>query len=297
MSPTLRGIVMMVVAMAAFAVEDALIKLAAASMPPGQILAMLGFPGALIFAAWARAGGHAVMTRAALSRPMVLRNLFEVTGTLGFVTSLSLIPLSTASAILQATPLVVTAGAALFLGDPVGWRRWMAVGVGFAGVVLILRPGVEGFDVNALWAVLGVMGLAARDLVTRRLVATLPTPVVAAWAFAAVALLGCAMLVASGGAVLPGPRPMAFVLAALVVGIGAYWAIVEATRAGDVVAITPFRYTRLIFALAIGAVLFGERPDAAVLGGAALIIASGLYTFARERARARRTLASAPAAG
>ncbi|MFN4158980.1 MAG: DMT family transporter [Gemmobacter sp.] len=285
MSPTLRGIVLMTAAMAAFAVEDALIKLASATLPPGQILLMLGLFGAPVFAGFARAAGHRVLTRAALTPALLARNGAEMVGTMGFVTALALIPLSTASAILQAAPLLVTAGAAVFLGEAVGWRRWGAVLVGFAGVVLILRPGTQGFDGNALWAVLGVTGLAARDLFTRRMPPGLPTHVVAAWAFMAVGLVGALMLVVSGGARMPPAGAWALLAAALAIGIVAYWAIVEATRWGDTSAIAPFRYTRLIFATFIAWAVFAEIPDAPTLTGAALIILSGLYTLYRERLR------------
>ena len=287
MQTNMRGILLLTLSMAAFAVEDALIKLASASLPAGQILLIIGGVGAPIFAAWGRAQGHRVLTRQVLSGALWLRNLFEVVGTLGFVSALTLIPLSQASAILQATPIVVTAGAALFLGELVGWRRWTSIMVGFCGVLIILRPGLEGFDANALWAVLGVFGLAARDLATRRMANSLPTMVVATWGFVAVAALGAVMLAVSGGATMPEARSLWFVGGAVTVGIGAYWCIIEATRAGDVTAIQPFRYTRLIFAMIIGVIVFGERPDLWTLIGAGLIIGSGLYSFARERARTR----------
>ncbi len=296
MQANMRGIMLLTLSMAAFAVEDALIKLASDDLVAGQILLMIGGAGALVFAVWGRLQGHRVLSPHMLDATLWLRNLCEVIGTLGFVTALTLIPLSTASAILQASPIVVTAGAAIFLGEAVGWRRWTAITVGFCGVLVILRPGLAGFDAQALWAVLGVLGLASRDLVTRRMRKGLPTMVVATWGFAAVAALGGVMLAASGGASLPGGPSLWYVLAAVVIGIGAYWCIIEATRAGDVAAIQPFRYTRLIFALAIGAVVFGERPDAWTLIGSALIIGSGLYTFARERVR-NRALSTKPLAG
>ena len=287
MQTNMRGILLLTLSMAAFAAEDALIKLASDDLPAGQILLMIGVIGTPVFAIWGRLQGHRILTRQVFDGTMWLRNGFEVIGTLGFVTALTLIPLSTASAILQAAPIVVTAGAAIFLGEMVGWRRWTAIAVGFCGVLVILRPTGAGFDANALWAVVGVLGLAARDLVTRRMKASLPTMVVATWAFVTVAALGAGMLIASGGAALPDGPSLWYVLAAVSIGIGAYWCIIEATRAGDVAAVQPFRYARLIFAMIIGVAVFGERPDLWTLVGAALIIGSGLYTFARERARKR----------
>jgi drug/metabolite transporter (DMT)-like permease len=280
----------MIAAMAAFAIEDALIKLASADMPAGQILLAIGGSGAVIFAIWARLRGQPLFHPQVLDRTLWFRNLAEVVGTLGFVTALTLIPISTASAILQASPIVVTAGAALFLGEAVGWRRWTAVAVGFAGVLLILRPGADAFDMNALWAVLGVIGLAARDLFTRRMRSGLPTLVVATWGYVSVTLLGAGMLLVSGGAVFPGLAATSYIGGAVVIGAVAYWAIIEATRAGDVAVVQPFRYSRLVFAMIIGFVIFGELPDGITYLGAALVVGSGLYTLARERARKRASL-------
>lgn len=296
MHANMRGILLLTLSMAAFAAEDALIKLASGDLPAGQILMMIGVAGTTVFAIWGRLQGHQILSRQILDRTLWLRNLCEVIGTLGFVTALTLIPLSTASAILQASPIVVTAGAAIFLGETVGWRRWSAITVGFCGVLVILRPTGAGFDANALWAVLGLLGIASRDLVTRKVRASLPTMVVATWAFVTVTMLGAAMLATSGGAVLPGGPSLLYVLAAVTIGIGAYWCIIEATRAGEVAAIQPFRYTRLIFAMIIGAMVFGEQPDGWTLIGAAMVIGSGLYTFARERAR-NRALSTKPLAG
>ncbi|HMO73498.1 MAG TPA: DMT family transporter [Paracoccaceae bacterium] len=287
MSPTLRGILLMTLSMAAFAVEDALIKLASAALPVGQILLMLGIGGTPIFALLARAGGHRMLTRAAFAPALVARNAAEMLGTMGFVTALSLIPLSTASAILQAAPLLVTAGAAAILGESVGWRRWLAVAVGFSGVVIILRPGAEGFDANALWAVIGVTGLAARDLITRRMPPTIPTHVAAAGALAGGGVGGGLRRAAAGGGVGPPAAALAQLAGALAIGIAAYWAIVEATRTGDASAVAPFRYTRMVFALIVAWALFAEVPDLPMLAGAALIIGSGLYTLYRERRRTR----------
>ena len=289
----LRGIVMMVVSMAGFAVEDMFVKLAAADMPTGQILMSLGLMGAPLFWALARREGKRVFTAEALAPPILWRNAGEMVGTAGFVTALALTPLSSVSAILQATPLAVTFGAALFLGETVGWRRWTAIAVGFLGVVIVIRPGLDGFQLASLWGVVGVLGLAVRDLATRKVAASTSTMQVGAWAFLTVAVLGAAMLAMGGGAVLPSPGQGALLLGALVFGFGAYWAVILATRTGDVSAIVPFRYTRLVFAMMIGFVVFHEQPDGWMLVGAALIIGSGLYSFVREQRLRRLSLARA----
>lgn len=288
----LRGIVLMVAAMALFAVEDALIKAAAATLPPGQVILVIALIGAAVFAARARAAGMALAPRGILAPPVIGRTLAEMTGTFGIVTALALVPLSTVTVIIQAAPILIVAAAALILREPVGWRRWLAVGVGFAGVLLILRPGTAAFEPAALWAVLGVAGLAARDIFSRRMDSALPTPVVAFWGNAAIVLLGLGMTAAAGGPVPPGAGAALATGAAALIGVVAYWAIIEATRAGDVSVIAPFRYSRLIFGVGIGVVAFGETLDALMLAGAALVLAAGLFTLWREH-KLRRASAAA----
>jgi drug/metabolite transporter (DMT)-like permease len=222
-----------------------------------------------------------------------LRNAGEFVGTIGIVMALSLIPLSTASAIFQAAPLVVTMGAALFLAEPVGWRRWAAVIVGLCGVIVILRPGTEGFDIHGLWAILGVVGLSIRDLATRRTPTDLHTLQVSAWGFASVIPAGVLLLLTGQVPVVPSPSALALMGGAVSVGMVAYFMIVTATRSGDVSVVAPFRYARIVFAVILGALVFGERPDLPMILGSVLIVASGLYTFAREARLKRRARAFA----
>jgi drug/metabolite transporter (DMT)-like permease len=286
----LRAIVLMVASMAGFAVEDMFVKWAAADLPTGQILVMVGAFGTPVFAMMAARQGARVWSRDVWHPAVLGRNLAEVIGTLGFITSITLIPLAMASAILQAAPLAVTCGAALFLGEKVGWRRWSAIAAGFIGVMIVIRPGMDGFQPAALWGVLGVIGLSARDLFTRKIPTRISSPQLAAWAFAAFVPLGAVMAAFTGGAVWPTPTQYGYLLGVLTFGVLAYWALVAATRIGEISVVTPFRYSRLVFALIIGSLVFAEIPDRWTLIGSALIIASGLYTFARERRLKQRTL-------
>ena len=279
----LRAISLMVLSMAGFAIEDMLIKIIALEMPTGQFLILIGAGGALIFTAMSRRQGQAVLSADFLRPSIIIRNLGEVIGTLGFVTALVLTPLSSASAILQATPLAVTLGAALFLGEAVGWRRWSAILIGFCGVIAVIRPGLDGFEPASLFAVLGVIGLATRDVATRAAPARISSAVLSAHGFAMLVPAGALLLCISGGATAPSALGYGLLLAALAIGVSAYYALTLAMRLGDVAVVTPFRYVRLVFALAIGVTVFNEQPDAWTLIGAAIIILSGLYTFFRER--------------
>ena len=279
----LRAISLMVLSMAGFAIEDMLIKIIALEMPTGQFLILIGAGGALIFTAMSRRQGQAVLSADFLRPSIIIRNLGEVIGTLGFVTALVLTPLSSASAILQATPLAVTLGAALFLGEAVGWRRWSAILIGFCGVIAVIRPGLDGFEPASLFAVLGVIGLATRDVATRAAPARISSAVLSAHGFAMLVPAGALLLCISGGATAPSALGYGLLLTALAIGVSAYYALTLAMRLGDVAVVTPFRYVRLVFALAIGVTVFNEQPDAWTVIGAAIIILSGLYTFFRER--------------
>ncbi len=286
-----RASLLMVASMGIFAVEDALIKRAADHLPVGQILAMLGVAGFVILAVFAAARGQTVFARTFLAPAVLIRNLAELIGTAGFVTALALNPITVASVILQASPLVVTMGAALFLGETVGWRRWTAILVGLSGVIVILRPGMEGFRVEALWAVLGVLGLSARDIATRRVPAGVTTLQISAWAFAAVAVAGLATLGLGADLAVPPARTSVELSGAVALGLAGYALLTMAVRGGDLAVVAPFRYSRILFALIVGFLIFGERPDWPMAVGAALIVGSGLYTLVRE-ARLRRRVAA-----
>lgn len=280
----LRGAALMVLAMLGFAIEDMFIKLLSARLPTWQILAVLGVGAGGFFAVLLRARGETLFPRAALSRLVVLRNLGELVGTLCFVTALALIPLAQASAILQALPLSVTLGAALFLGESVGWRRWAAIGVGFVGVLLVIQPGLAGFDANALFAVAAVAGLTLRDLATRRIPQAMSSFQLSFLAFLTlIPAAGLLALTTGGAGVTPLPRDWLLLAGTVAMGILAYSCIVGAMRQGEISFVTPFRYSRILFALVLGAAVFAERPDALMLTGAVLIVGSGLFTLWRER--------------
>lgn len=284
----LRGSLLMVAAMAGFAIEDMFVKSMSARLPVGEILALLGAGGAIIYAIFARARGERLINRDLIAGSVILRNLGELVGTIAFVSAIVFTPLAQASAILQATPLAVTLGAALFLGETVGWRRWSAITVGFVGVLIVIRPGTEGFSALSLFAVVAVLGLAGRDVATRRVSAAITSLQLATYGFGVLVPAGLILAWVMGTPlVAPDAVEWAQIAGALVAGTAGYYALIAAMRLGEVAVITPFRYTRLVFALIIGWLVFDEAVDAATLLGGAVIVASGLYTLLRE-ARLRR---------
>lgn len=286
-SANLRGSLWMIAAMAGFAVEDMFLKAVTAHIPLGQALLIFGLTGAAFFAFLTKRAGETLLHPALLSRPLLIRSSFEVAGRLFYSLAIALTPLSTASAILQATPLVVVAGAALLFGETVGWRRWTAITIGFAGVLLILRPGVEGFTLLSLVTVAGMAGFAGRDLATRAAPPALSNRQLGMIGMAMLATAGAIILAVTGGARMPDATALALTAAMTAFGIFAYNALTIAMRTGEVSVVTPFRYTRLVFAMILGILVFNERPDALTLAGSALIVASGLYTLTRSRPRTK----------
>lgn len=291
----LRGIVLIVVAMAAFTVEDMFIKRLSADMPVGQILIGIGIGSASVFALLAHLRGHRILTRAAWRPVFLARALCEAMAAIFFATALSLVDISVVASVFQTTPLVITMGAALFLGEDVGWRRWTAIMIGFSGVLLIIRPGLDGFEPMALLVLVSVVMVATRDLITRRIDVAVPSSVISFQGFAILVPAGAGLLLLFPGApVAPTGLGWGMLGLAVIFGAGAYYCIVTAMRIADASAVTPFRYTRLLFSLLVGIIVFGERPDLLTLSGAALIIGTGLYTFLRERRLARVAQQPAP---
>jgi drug/metabolite transporter (DMT)-like permease len=276
-----RGAVYMTASMAGFAVEDVFVKAAAQTLPLGQVLLTIGLTGMLVFAAMAARQGEPLMPAAFLSRPMLVRCAFEITGRLFYGLAITLTALSTTSAILQATPLVVVAGAAFVFGEKVSAQRWLAVLAGFAGVLIILRPGSD-FAALSLLAVVGLLGFAGRDLATRAAPKGLSNRQLGALGFAMLAAAGAILLAVTGGVRVPTGIDLGHLAGGTVFGVLGYHALTYAMRTGEVSAVTPFRYTRLIFAMVLAMALFGERPDLATWIGAALVVGSGIFALTRR---------------
>lgn len=290
----LRGAAFMTFSMLAFAVEDVLIKMLGARVPTGQIISLIGAGGALAFAMWFIASGQPVFVAAHLNGRVWLRALFEALGTLLFVSALMRMDVTLLSAIVQATPLLVALGGVVFLGQAVGWKRWAAILVGFCGVLLIIRPGLDGITFATLLGIGGMIGLAARDLVTRALTVPISGAHLSLHAFLSLVPAGIVLALIEGAwFVQPSRADALTLLACVAIGLCAYLSIVAATRAGDAAFISMFRYTRMIFALVLGVFVLGESPDALTLVGVAIVIAAGVFTLLRE-ARLRRTSQVSP---
>ncbi len=280
----LIGSAWMISAMALFALEDALLKGASATLPIWQILLLFGAGGSVVFAGVALARRASLFHADVLSRPMKVRVFFEILGRLFYVLAITLTPLSAATVILQATPLVVVAGAALVFGETVGWRRWSAILIGLIGVVIIIQPTGDNFSVLSLLAVLGMLGFAGRDLASRAAPATLSTEVLGFYGFVCIIFAALAYRFWEGVPLASiDLRTGLHIAGAIGMGTAAYASLMKAMRTGEVSAVTPFRYSRLLFGIGLGVVFFGEQLDRTMWIGSALIVASGLYILWRGR--------------
>ncbi|WP_226625907.1 DMT family transporter [Alloyangia pacifica] len=283
MSANATGAGFMVLAMTLFAVEDALFKSVAPGLPPGEATVIFGLTGVTLYTLMTLRAGEAVLHPAMLRPSLLLRTVFEIMGRLFFALSLAYTPLSVTSSILQAAPLVVTAGAALLLGETVGPRRWAAMAVGFVGVLLIVRPTPEAFRLDALLSIAAMFGFAMRDLYTRAAPPAVSAKQLGILGFAVVTVAGLLLLPFDPAPPrLPQSSELLRLLATGLVGVTAYTALTRAMRTGEVSVVAPFRYSRLLVALVFAYLLFGERPDLWTLAGALLIVVSGCYTLIRS---------------
>ena len=286
MTPNLRGSLYMTASMAGFAAEDAFLKAASQSIPVGEAILIMGLIGIAVFSAIAMRAGNPPIPRAMFTGTMALRSGFEITGRLFYALAIALTPISLASAILQAAPLVVVLGAAVIFGETVGLKRWLLIVLGFIGVLIILRPGLDGFSALSLLALVAMLGFAGRDLATRAAPPALSNAQLGVTGFIMLTLSGVIITAVTGKAVLPNPPTLGLIAGAATFGIAAYAALTTAMRCGEIAVVTPFRYTRLLFAMILGVTVFGERPDAATLTGAAIIVACGVIILGQTRRRA-----------
>jgi drug/metabolite transporter (DMT)-like permease len=279
----LRGAALMALSMLAFVLNDGLMKAVFDSMSIYQAIFLRGLITVPLIALLAWHQGALIVSIARRDRLLVtLRVAAEVGATVGFLTALKHMPLANVTAILQVLPLTVTMAAALFLGEQVGWRRWLAITVGLAGVTIVIRPGMEGFSIYSIWALAAVGCITLREITTRKLSADLPSLPVALATAIAIGGLGAVMLpavewapVSVGSWMLLGATSVAI--------IGGYLFSVMTVRTGDIGFVAPFRYTAMIWALILGLLMFGEIPDMPTITGTVIIILTGLYSLHRER--------------
>ena len=287
----------MAVAMAAFTMNDAITKTVTSEMNFGEVILLRGMFAVVLIAALAYQQRAIRPLRTLIMKPVALRVAGEVGGTLSFLAAIANLPLANTAAIFQALPLAITLGAAVIFREPVGWRRWLAITAGFIGVLIIVRPGFEGFNLFSLLALVAVVFCAVRDLATKRIPADIPSLFITLLTTITVTMAGALVLFPLGGWATPSGRSLALLgLAAVLLLIG-YQCVIMALRVGDISAVAPFRYSALLWALLLGYLVFGDVPDALMVTGASIIVLSGLYAFYRERIRNRLQPVAASTSG
>lgn len=285
MNDNLKGSLWMMLAMLGFGIEDAFFKAATGSggVTAGMGTVQFGLMAMAMYVLYAKRQGVPLWDAAYLQKGLLIRTAFEICGRLFFALSLAYTPLSTTSAILQAAPLVVMASAGLILGEKIGPRRWAAMAVGFVGVLLIIRPSPAGIEANAIFALLGMIGFAGRDVATRTSPPHVRSAQLGVLGFAVVTFAGCVILAFEPGMPsLPTPHAALLICGTALCGVVGYTALTAAMRTGEVSVVAPFRYSRLIVALILAYALFDERPDAMTLAGSALIVGAGVYSLWRD---------------
>ncbi len=296
----LRGCLYMVIAMFCFVANDALVRSVGNELPTSQIMFLRGLFVVSLIAPFLLKAYMPQLTnqsdkqskqqrkfsqllKLTLSPRVLVRSLLDLAGTLAFLYALMRMPFANVAAVLQCLPLTVTLGAALFFKEPVGIWRWSAIIVGFIGMLIILRPGVEGFSYASLWLLATVVFSAARDLLSRSLPKEIPTLMVTLSTAVTISIGGLVIVLFSGVWVPPSVNQLGHLALASVFLFGAYHFIVQTMRIGEVGFVSPFRYTSLIWAGLIGWWAFGELPDMLTVTGTFIVVSMGLLTLYREQ--------------
>ncbi|MGC3986186.1 MAG: DMT family transporter [Pseudorhodoferax sp.] len=282
-----RGIWMMVGAMAGFVVNDAIVKHVSEGMPSAQLIFLRGALASLLVLGMAVLLGAGGQLRHVLHPRVAARAAVDACATVMYLLSLFHLPLGNATAINLAAPLFMVVFAVWFLEERPGAARWLAVAVGFAGVLCVVQPRGDGFNAWALLCLTGTLFHATRDLMTRRIDPAIPSIVVTLATAVAVTLLSGAMSLAQGWQPF-GPAQLAWLAAASVFLVAGYFLIIQCMRQGEVSLTAPFRYAALLFAVVLGYLVWGDVPNAWAWCGIALLVGSGLYVVHDQRGRTAR---------
>lgn len=283
----MRGIVAVLLAMAFFVLSDSVVKLAGETLPVTQIMALRGVMAVALMGGLAAATVDVARWHLIAQPRVMLRAGLEATVAVLFLIALPKLPLADITAIQQVTPIALTVLSAFVLKEVVGWRRWLAVLAGFAGVLMVIQPTGQGINVFALSALACAILVSVRDLVTRKLDPTIPTALVSFTTTLSVCLTGFA------GAplqtwVMPDWRLLALLAASAVLVSLANIFIIRAFRGTEVSVVAPFRYAGVLWAITLGFLIWGHVPNALALSGTAILVASGLYIMHREALRRRQ---------
>nr|WP_111302051.1 DMT family transporter [Paracoccus saliphilus] len=284
----LRGAGLMTLSMMGFSCNDAVIKFLTQDMPLYQAITLRGlFVMAALVVLASRSGGLQLRIGRNARLPMILRLVGEIASTLLFLNALQRMAIGDLTAVMQSLPLVVMLGAAVFFKEKLGWRRLIAVGVGMAGVLIILRPGSGTFGIWSLVALAAMLMVALRDLATRQFGREVSSTTIAFYAAVVVTLTGFILSLVQGWIMPELQHILLLILSGSFLTVG-YVSAVAAMRVGEISAVAPFRYTSLLAAILLGLVVFGDWPDLWTWVGSGLVVGAGIYTIWREAQLGRR---------
>lgn len=291
-SDNFRAAAYMSLSMAGFVLNDTFMKLASEDLTLFQSILIRGLFASAFIGLWAWRKGVLYVNVSKADRIALATRMFgEIGGTLCFLTALFNMPIANATAILQALPLAVTLASSVFLKEKVGWRRYTAIAIGFAGVLIVIRPGSDGFTEYSYWALAAVVFIVIRDLATRNLSSGVPSLFVAFTAALGITCAGALLSPMMAWHPVEIRHVSMLGISALFI-VGGYIFSIMTMRVGDISFASPFRYTNLIWALMLGVVIFDDALDRWTLLGSALIVGMGIYTIYRER-RQQKPMAKA----
>ena len=282
MSTNLKSILLMIIAMGCLTLTDMFIKIASQTSPIGQVMIIYGVGALLVFWGLLRIKGEPIQLSPLTDPAVIWRNVGDLIALNSMFLALVYVPLSTIGAVIQVVPLLVTAAAALFLGEQVGLKRISAILIGFLGTLLIIQPGAGNFDISATLVLVAALGMALRDIATKLIGENFSTLLLSFYSCFLFIFSGSILLIVKGVPSAPELGNIAILAAMIVAGCLGFFFMTEAIRLGDMSVVVPFRYTRLLFSMAAGILILGERVNAVMLIGSALTILSGLYIWRRE---------------
>ena len=282
---TRRGVFLMMSAMALYIINDSLVKLASRHLPVGQILVVRGIFASLMMLAIVLGGGHFNKLKSAFEKLIVIRAVTEAMVALCFITALSNLPIGDLTAIMQTTSILIVLITTVSGMERVSLSLWIAVLVGFCGVLLMVKPGASDFNIYTLIALLTTVFVASRDLITRKINPAIPTSIVSFTTTFSVVIIGI-MLGTSNWVALEWLETLYLAGAAIFVTLGNLCAV-KAQRIAPPATLSPFRYSILVWSFLSGILIFGEWPDLLSLIGSGLIVGAGLLTLHSEHKKSQ----------
>jgi len=282
MSENFRGALIMMICMSAFVLNDAFVRLAGNSLPLAQILFIRGLITTGLLLAFAVHGGVLNLKVSKKDKWRIfLRSIAEALTAYFFLTAVMKMPFANVTAILQILPMTVTLAAAFVFKEKVGIIRISLILTGFLGVVLIINPSADGFNLYAVYALIAVVLITIRDLITRQLSNEVPTLVPTLSASVGVLLFSVILLINTPLQPLNSQNSLFIFLAAFFIVFGYYTAVLV-MRSGEISFISPFRYSAILFALILGFIFFDEKPDITAFVGIVIVMLAGIVLMMRN---------------